>query len=154
MDQAALDALLSQTQYPQMTVNESMIARAWIQEHGADFDAIGFNTRLGNTVDLGEGFDEVTRRQAALLSQKRADIIAQKGTTVTIVEVKLRVSLAALGQLLGYELLWKVENPATTRVNLVAIGHDALVDVPEILRAHNVAVELFPNVLTQQLPYG
>lgn len=154
MTDARYNYLLDQTQYPSMTANESQIARAWIKEHGREFDDVDFNVRLGTSLELGEGFSAATRAQAAILSQKRADIIAYRADGVAIIEVKLRVSLGALGQLLGYSVLYRSEFPNDTNIQLIAIGHDALLDVVEVLQAHGVHVELFPNVALAQLPLG
>jgi len=146
MTPVELQRLLSVTQYPQMTVNESVISRAWLMKHGLDFDRVEFNSLLGNSIELGPEVDEVTRRQAAQISAKRSDIIAWHGNEATIVEVKPRLSFSALGQLLGYRLLFHLEHPEITNIHLVAIGHDASVDTPEVLLAHGAHVELFPNV--------
>jgi len=146
--------LLSLIQFPQMTVNESAIVHAWLLQFADSFDDVQFNVRVGNSIELGPGYDEATQRQAALLSQKRIDIVGFSGNSVTIVEVKLRISLSALGQLLGYALLWQAENPTVEQINLVAIGHDALIDVAEILQAHGIAVYLYPNVALATLTYG
>ena len=154
MDAARKAYLLSLTQYPQMTVNESAIVRAWLTAHADEYDDVDFNVRVGTSLDLGPGYSDATRQQAALLSQKRIDIVGYKGADVTIVEVKLRVALSALGQLLGYSILWQVEHPETAHVNLVAIGNSALLDAVELLHAHGVTVELFPDVTLATLPYG
>ena len=146
--------LLSLVQLPQMTVNESAIAHQWLMEHADEYDDVDFNVRVGNSLELGPEYDEATQRQAALLSQKRIDIVGFNGNAVTIVEVKLRISLSALGQLLGYALLWQAENPGTSEITLEAIGHDALIDAVEVLQAHGVQVELFPNVALKTLNYG
>lgn len=146
--------LLSLVQFPQMTVNESAIAHAWLMEHADEFDDVEFNRRVGNSLELGPEYDAATQRQAALLSQKRIDIIGFSGNAVTIVEVKLRISLSAMGQLMGYAVLWQAENPGTSEISMVAIGHDALIDVVEVLQAHGIAVELFPNVALARLSYG
>lgn len=152
MDPQRKAYLLSLTQLPQMTVNESLIAHQWLLKHADEFDGADFNVRLGSEVDLGPGYNDTIRRQAAILSQKRADIVATLGSEVTIVEVKLRVSLAALGQLLGYAILWRAEHPETTAVHLVAVGFSALVDAVELLHAHNINVEVFPDVTLVTLP--
>ena len=146
--------LLGLTQFPQMTANESLIAHQWLMANADNFDDVEFNVRVGNALELGPGFDPAIQRQAALLSQKRIDIVGFLGNTVTIVEVKLRISLSALGQLLGYSLLWQAENPTVAGINLVAIGHDALIDVVEILQAHGIAVFTYPNVALATLNYG
>lgn len=146
--------LLSLTQYPGFTVNESAVARAWIVTHSDEWDDVDFNVRLGTQLELGDGYSDTTRAQAALLSQKRADMVATRADATALIEVKLRVSLSSLGQLLGYEILYRAEFPAATNIQLIAIGHDALIDVVELLQAHGVHVELFPNVALAQLSYG
>lgn len=139
--------LLALVQFPQMPVLESYVAREWLKAHVDEFDSIEFNVRLGDGLDLGAGYDEATRKQAQLLTQKRADIVARFGDNVTLVEVKDRLSLSALGQLTGYDTLFRMANPGIRSVRLLAIGRDASVDVPELLRAHGVAVELYPGAL-------
>ena len=146
--------LLSLSQYPQMTANESAVARAWLVQHADEYDDVQFNVLAGNTVDRQPGWSDATWAQAQALTRKRIDAVAFKGTAVTIIEVKLRVSLAALGQLLGYQILWQLEHPETTAVNLLAIGNSALVDAHDILLAHNVLIELYPEVGTTLLPKG
>lgn len=144
--------LLSLTRYDQLTVNESAVAQQWLQKHADDFDDVQFSVRLGSTVDRMPDWTEITWKQAQILSQKRADMIATKGTEITIIEIKLRLSLAALGQLLGYKILWEVEHPETTDVHLWAIANSALVDAADILLAHNVSVELYPDLTVTLLP--
>ena len=146
--------LLSLTQYPGFTGNESTVAHAWIAKHADEWDDVDFNIRVGSQLELGASFSEATRAQAALLSQKRIDMAALRAGAAALLEVKLRVSLAALGQLLGYSVLWRAEHPDATTIQLIAIGHDALLDVVEMLQAHGVSVELFPNVALATLPYG
>lgn len=145
--------LFNLRQYPQMTANESQVARAWLVQHADEFDDVDFNVRIGTALELGAGFDDATRRQAAIVTQKRADMVATKGTAVTIVEVKIRVSLAAMGQLLGYDVLYRLDYPQTSSVRLVAIGYDALLDAASLLLAHNISVELFKDVTLVLQPY-
>lgn len=144
--------LLGLSQYPQLTANESAVARAWLVEHADEYDDVDFSVRLGATVDRDPSWSDSTWKQAQILSQKRIDMVAYKGSEVTIIEVKLRVSLAALGQLLGYATLWRIEHPETTGVNLIAIGNSALVDAHDILMAHAIPTELFPEVGVTILP--
>lgn len=137
-----------------MTADEAVIALAWLEKHVSEFDSVEFNLRIGTPQDLGVGYTEEIRRQAALNSQKRVDMIAFDGKEVTIVEVKVRIALGALGQLLGYRHLFQEDHPMFAVVRLVAIGHDALIDVPEVFRAHGVDVELFPDVRLYDFPQG
>jgi len=146
MTQSEALPVIATRKYPQMTADESNIARAWLLQHWQELDRIDFNHQLGNSVEIPDGTDEATRRQAEASSKKRADLIAWHGDEATIVEVKPRLYLAALGQLLGYQLLFHLEHPEVKTVHLVAIARDATPDAKELLIAHGVHVELFPNV--------
>jgi hypothetical protein len=136
---------LDQLQYPGMTYVESQITRAWIQKHGAEYESIDFNVRLGAGVGLGEDYDDATRRDATLLSQKRADVVAIRAGVVTIIEVKVRIGLPALGQLLGYRELWRREHRDAGFIRLLAIGRSAVSDVDIVFRAQGVEIETFPR---------
>jgi len=135
--------LLNLKTYPGMTVLESEIVRAWLKLHHTEFDSVGFNIRMGTGQLLPIGTDPAIQKMAIDLTQKRADIVALKGADVTIVEVKIRLALQSLGQLLGYSTIWKAEHPVVGNVRLVAIARDAVLDAPDVLMAFGVTVETF-----------
>jgi hypothetical protein len=140
-----LTRLLDQIQYPGMTYVESEITRAWLKTHGAEYESIDFNVRLGEGVQLAGEWDDSTRRAATMLSQKRADIVALRAGVVTIVEVKVRIGLPALGQLIGYRELWRREHPDAGFIRLLAIGRGAVEDVDLVFRSQGVEIETFPR---------
>jgi hypothetical protein len=140
-----LAQLLVQIQYPGMTFVESEIARAWIGRHGAEYDEILFNVRLGEGQDVGPEYPEEIRRMARLLTQKRADMVARDGRVVDLIEVKVRIAFPVIGQLLGYRGLWQREHPDLPVRNLIAIGRDVVPDMEEIIRENGITIELFPR---------
>jgi hypothetical protein len=144
--QQEITPILATRQFTQMTPDETAIARAWLMAHWPELDAVSFNVGLGNGVQIPAGTDPSTAAAALAGSQKRADIVATMGNQVTIVEVKPRLYLGTLGQLLGYQLLYHLEHPQVQRINLVAIARNATPDATEIMLAHGVHVELFPDV--------
>lgn len=144
--------LLAAPRLDGFTVNETIIAQAWIKKHAAEYDTVELQFRIGTQQDPGPNYDATLRAQAMLQSQKRTDMIARRGRKVCIVEVKIRVSLDALGQLLGYHTLWCAEHPGEHDVHTVAIGQTALLDAAEIFHAHGVALETFPEVVLQLKP--
>ena len=141
-----LAALLAQPQYPAMTRLESEITRAWLRLFGIAYDRIEFNVRLGEGVELGEGFSEPTRQAALLSTQKRADIIAWLSGRPDVVEVKDRISLGAIGQLLGYQLLWDREHSNETIGQLLVIGRSMMPGISVALRQYEIGWLLFPDV--------
>lgn len=138
-------------QYRGMTWVESRVMQAWIVAHWQEWDTIDFNVRLGDGVTLGEEFDPATRRAAQLLSQKRADAIAQRADQVLLIEVKVRVNPSSLGQLLTYRDLFVQQYGVLRPVRMLAIGRQVVPDFELTLRAAGVEVELYPRVADEVL---
>lgn len=150
MSPEAVGVLLAQSTYPHLGIKESAIAREWIRRHAAEWDRIDFDVNLGTGVELGPGYDQAQRDQATKLTQKRADMIARRGTVANIIEIKRRVDFGPLGQLLGYATLYHADYPDTTDTLLTAIGFSALNDAVEVLHAHGINVETFPDLSEAQ----
>lgn len=133
-------------QLPQFTLVESELAKAWLREHVSEWDSFGFNVRVGNGVELVGDYSPSTLKAALDSTQKRIDIVAQRADAVAIVEVKVRISLGSLGQLLGYNILWRAENPMPLEVDLICIGGAAQPDTTELLQAHHIEVVLYDAI--------
>jgi len=141
-----LAQLKQQLQYPGMSWVESRITEAWIAAHGAEYDSISFNVRLGAGASLGEDFSESTRRMAAAVSTPRADIVALRAGLVTIIEVKVRIGLGAIGQLRGYRHLWAEAFADAGSIRLLAIGRSILPDAVSVFAVEGIDYELFERV--------
>lgn len=140
-----LAVLLQQIQYPGMTWVESQVCKAWLNRHGAEYDEVSFNVRLGDGVDPGDTYGPEIRRMANLLTTKRADIVARVGDQVDLIEVKVRVSFGAVGQLLGYQTLWARDRPAWRVRRLIAIGRSIVPDAELLIEQQGIVVETFPQ---------
>jgi len=140
-----LGQLLVQIQYPGMSFVESEVTRAWLNQRGTQYDEITFNVRLGAGVDPGEEYNEETRRMAELVTQKRADIVARAGDQVDVIEVKVRVSFGAMGQLIGYRDLWQRDHPDLPVRHLVAIGRSVVPDAADIIEGQGIKIETYPR---------
>jgi len=145
MPPANLAILLVQIQYPGMTWVESQIARAWLSKHGAEYDEISFNVRLGDGVAVGEGYTPEIQRMATLLTQKRADIVGRVGDQVDLIEVKVRIAFPVMGQLIGYRGLWKRDHPEIPVRRLVAIGRSVVQDAGPAIEELGIEIETFPR---------
>ena len=145
MPPANLGQLLVQMQYPGMTWVESQITRAWISRHGAEYDELMFNVRLGDGAQIEGEFTPEIIRMATLISQKRADMVARTGDQVDIVEVKVRIAFPVIGQLLGYRGLWQRDHPEMPVRRLVAVGRSVVPDMGPIIEESGVIIETFPR---------
>jgi hypothetical protein len=117
-----LDHLIAQDYFPGLEAGESRVAHAWLVTRGALYDTIEFNVRLGVGVEPPAELVEPYLSMATELSRKRADILARAGDDVIIIEVKLRASLGAIGQVLGYKSLYEREHPQTGSVRLAIVA--------------------------------
>jgi hypothetical protein len=140
-----LGLLLSQIQLPGLTYVESDISKAWLNAHGAEYDKIDFNVRLGEGVDPGDEYAAEIRDMAVKLTQKRADIVAQVGGQVDLLEVKVRVAFGALGQLLGYRTLWNLAYPGLPIRRLIAVGRSVVPDCEDTFAELGIVIQTFPR---------
>lgn len=146
MDAAALDLILHCYCLPGLNHYEDVLARAWLRDWHHFYDSVEFQAHVGGGLDCGPEYPENIRRMYRHNSQKRIDALARGPFGVTIVEIKHRLDLAQLGQLIGYRWLWVHEhNAPAEHVELVALGFTALEDVAHAMRANGVRLILYPE---------
>lgn len=117
-----LAELLETRVYPGMIEPESRVLRAFLAKHGAEYDEILFDQRLGPGVELPAHVPEQDRRDWERRTKARPDCIAMKlPSDATIIEVKEQATLEGVWQVLTYAELYAVQFPANrVRVALVA----------------------------------
>jgi len=107
-----LEELLARRIYPGMSQAESRILRSWIQNHGAEWDAIDVEARLGAGVLLSPHFDQKFRKDWERRTKARPDAIATRAPDlVLIIEAKEQATSEAVWQVLGYRDLYRAEYP-------------------------------------------
>lgn len=140
---ANLEMLLLQIQFPGMPAPESDVAKLWLQRHGAEYDTIEFNVRLGDGAEPPAGLDASIERMTRLVTQKRADVIATRDGRATIIEAKIRAGLGAAGQLNGYRALYQRANPGAPAPRLLVIAKYADPDVQYALAEQGIDLILY-----------
>jgi hypothetical protein len=137
--------LIAQDFFPGLEAGESAVAHAWLVARGALYDQIDFNVRLGVGVEPPAELVEPYLSMATDLSRKRADIIALTVDVVTIIEVKIRASLGAIGQLLGYKALYEREHPDIGTVRLAVLARRVDPDAQYALSANGIDLYLYAD---------
>lgn len=92
--------------YPHMIGDEIDIWGRFVDRFPDRFDSVDYDFRVGEGIELHGEDDEAYKRMATMLSQKRIDVIGWLGDKPSIIEVKRRVGLSTLGQVLGYRALF------------------------------------------------
>jgi len=139
-----LDSIMASPILAGSTAQESAIGRAWLRAHANDYDSVEFNVRVGKGVGLPPGTPEYVGLAAYAGTTKRIDIVAHRGSSIDIVELKEVLGLGAIGQLLGYAHLYLADHPQTGHVGMIAAGLMTQADVAPVYTKSGIAVELFP----------
>lgn len=131
--------------YPERTVKESGVIRDYLENHGREFDQIGFSVRVGQALRPDPTHLVGVQKSTIYSSRKRIDVVGVGGAGITLVEAKARIEPSALGQILTYRNLWLEEYPTNTNPNLVVIGRYTDQDTIKSLNAHGVTVYVYPE---------
>jgi hypothetical protein len=123
--------------YPGMLPREIIIMRNWLKLHEAEYDRFAFNIRIGAGHDPGPVHEDNIRQMAIQNTQKRIDAVAYSGTGVTLIEVKDRAGFSAVGQLVGYDALWRQDHPTDPEPKLLLVCNRFVQDIlPLLTRQH------------------
>jgi hypothetical protein len=137
--------LLLRKFYPERTDRESAVIKAFLLAHLAEFDSIVFSKRVGHGVPPDPSHLPGVQANTVFSSKLRIDILAFRGQRPVIIEVKVRVTSYALGQILTYRFHYLEEHPDAPEPELVVVGATASDDAVVALQNHGVTVYLYPE---------
>lgn len=124
--------------FPGLLPREVLVLKAWLRLHEAEFDRFDYNVRLGEGHDPGPQFPQEIRRQAILNTQKRVDAVAYKSDQPTLIEVKDRAGFSAIGQIVGYDALWRHQFPASPAPKLLLVCNRFAADILPVLAKQGI----------------
>jgi len=145
----AVAQLLIQKHFPERTDGESAVILAFLKDTGASIDRITFGKRVGRGAPIDPSTIPAVQRAFTFSTQKRIDILIWTGAQPVIVEVKQRVTPAALGQILTYRHHFLEEFPDAPEPQLVVVGRESDQDTIDALTAHGVTVRLYPEAVAR-----
>ena len=126
--------------YPERTTNESAVIRDFLLAHGAEFDRFDFSVRVGQGATPDPTLTQKQQNAIIRSSRKRIDILAWRGQQPVIVEVKVDITPASLGQIQTYRHLWLEENPNELDPELIVVGRTSDADTVRALQANGITV--------------
>lgn len=124
--------------YPGMLPREIIVMRNWLKLHESEYDRFQFNVRLGAGHDPGASHDDNIRAMAIMNTQKRVDAVAWRGEQVFLIEVKDRAGFSAVGQLVGYDALWRQDHPADPPPKLLLVCNRFVADILPLLSRQGI----------------
>lgn len=107
--------------YPHLLGEDVPVWDRFIAKFPDRFDTADYDVHVGTGISALHNEDTSFDKQFRSLTQKRIDVIGWKNEKPTIIEVKHRVSLNTLGQVLGYRALYLRENPETLSLPILVV---------------------------------
>lgn len=124
--------------YPHLIGEDSSVWDRFILKYPEKFDTVDYDVHVGKGADTDIIPRLEEKRYWADLTKKRIDVIAYKDNFVTIIEVKKRVSLATLGQILGYKFLYLREHPEISVLSTLIVCSAIDQDDKDVLGHHGI----------------
>jgi len=128
--------------FPGLLPREILVLKAWLKLHESEYDRFDYNVRLGKGTDPGPTFPDDVRRMAILNTQKRVDAVAWKSDQPTLIEVKDRAGFSAVGQIVGYDALWRAQYPTSPAPKLLMVCNRFTEDILPVLQRNGIALAI------------
>lgn len=146
--------LLETRIYPGMTEPESRILREWVRHHGAAWDTLDVEARLGAGVLLPPHYSEKERADWLKRTKARPDLVATRAPNlVAIVESKEQCTNEGIWQVLSYRDLYVAEFPQA-RVQPIVVCTAATPTAVSLARGQRVQVFVYTFPIDEPLAAG
>lgn len=99
--------------YPHLLGDDKEVWDRFILKFPDKFETVDYDIHVGSGIEPLEEPESKPAQQWKDLTRKRIDVVGWKINFATIIEVKKRVGLPTLGQILGYRFLYHRQNPGT-----------------------------------------
>ena len=126
--------------YPHMYGQDKEVWERFMDLNPGFFNAVDYDWRVGEGVEVPFKLGENLMRMAKMLSQKRIDVVGWNDDQPMIVEVKKRVGIQTLGQVLGYQVLFEKEFQNFKKPGLMVICEIIEADDRDVLDAYKIPV--------------
>lgn len=134
--------LQRQHHYPHFQPEHRQLWELFLDSPHPDLIDVEYDVPVGPTTFPVTDVDPETRRLAEALTRRRIDALVRGPQSIYVIEIKPRAGLEAFGQALGYSWLYAREFHPPELVIPVVLTDVAVPGIPELLRAHGVALWL------------
>ena len=124
--------------YPHLIGEDTEVWNRFITMIPDKFDTVDYDILVGQGAKVFTIPDKKSQEYWSRLTKKRIDVIGYKDDVITIVEVKKRVGLYTLGQILGYRFLYLREHPEVNFVNTLVICSSITQDDIDVLTHYGI----------------
>lgn len=105
-----------------MIGEERDVWERFIKKNPGYFQEVEYDVHVGEGMTMPDNWTEKDLGWAKDLTKKRIDVVAFKGESVVLIEVKRRVVIGTLGQVLGYKFLYEREKNLVNKTESLVIA--------------------------------
>lgn len=109
------------------------------------YRSLWYNVRLGGQSAYSASWSPAVGRMASDLSAYRIDVVGDAGDHWDLIEVKDRSSLAAVGQLLGYQIIWRRNPPDDRPTRLIFVAPHITPELSIVLAELGIGAVIAPT---------
>jgi hypothetical protein len=139
---------MADPRYPHMMPEDVPVWDRWLQSQVPDWTEILYDVKVGRGVDTPEDYPEPYASMAAVLSKKRIDAVLVYPDQHIIVEVKKLADWKAIGQLMGYPVLYERYLEPGVPIIPLLIAESLTLDLQDILEYYDLPYVLVPPIET------
>lgn len=126
--------------YPHMKPGEAAIWDRFQKKLPWRATSIRYDLRLGQGSPVDSSTEAWVARMVYALSTKRLDVLVETRRNVILVEIKERAAMSAVGQLLGYLVLFRNQYPTKKVVRLAVVCARIAPDMSQVFREYGIEV--------------
>jgi hypothetical protein len=124
--------------FPHLLAADAALWEKFLPRIELEFTHFDYDIRVGDGRDPGDGYIESIRQMAVDLSQRRIDAIGYKDDSLTIFEITSSCGFTAIGQILGYPVLYNILYAPTVRVDTAIVAGRIQDDIKPVLDSLNI----------------
>ena len=126
--------------YPHLMVGDVEIWERYLELHAKEWTGFRYDVRVGEGIELPKSQPEYIRGMALALTEKRIDVVGEKGNDVWIIEVKPNAMLSAVGQVLSYQVLFEDRFPEERKPYLMIVTDRKGPDIDSLCQRFNISL--------------
>ena len=131
-------------EFPHMMPADVPVWRRWLQRLTTPYERIEYDVHVGEGTKPPDDWTEPHRSNAVYLSLKRIDAVIHFSDHILIVEVKQLADWKAIGQTIGYPVLYADAFKPDLPVAALLIAEDFTLDTRHVLEALQINFEQVP----------
>lgn len=115
--------------YPHLMPLDIAIWNRFLDAWGQDFLGFQYDVLVGEGAEAPPNFSAGDKALLLALTVKRLDCVGVRADRLVLIEVKPRLGMSAIGQLVAYNLLWRRQYGEYPRIEMTWIGEQSEPDL-------------------------